>query len=100
MLEKEQRIHGAMPFERYHMLAFIAVSAKYQHQGLGHYLIHAVDSIVDEDSSSSGIGVFVTLAKYQAFFADDHYQKITDLAFGSVSGSLMFRRRQNTATDD
>jgi ribosomal protein S18 acetylase RimI-like enzyme len=100
MLEKEQRIHGAMPFERYHMLAFIAVSPKYQHQGLGHYLIHAVDSIVDEDSSSSGIGVFVTLAKYQPFFADDQYQKITDLAFGSVSGSLMFRRCQNKATGD
>lgn len=95
MLEKEQRIHAAMPYERYHMLAFIAVSPKYQHLGLGHYLIHAVDSIVDEDSSSSGIGVFVTLAKYQPFFADDQYQKITELAFGTVSGSLMFRTRQH-----
>lgn len=94
MLEKEQRIHAAMPYERYHMLAFIAVSPKYQHLGLGHYLIHAVDSIVDPDDSSSGIGVFVTLAKYQAFFAGDQYHKVTELAFGSVSGSLMFRARK------
>ncbi|MAD77300.1 MAG: GNAT family N-acetyltransferase [Rheinheimera sp.] len=100
MLEKEQRIHAAMPYDRYHMLAFIAVSPKYQHLGLGHYLIHAVDSIVDQDTSSSGIGVFVTLAKYQPFFADDHYQKVTELAFGSVSGSLMFRARQAEVTAD
>ncbi len=94
MLEKEQRIHAAMPQQRYHMLAFIAVSPKYQHLGLGHYLIHAVDSIVDQDTSSSGIGVFVTLAKYHAFFTGDQYQPVTDLAFGAVSGSLMFRARQ------
>jgi hypothetical protein len=61
---------------------------------LGHYLIHAVDSIVDKDESSAGIGVFVTLEKYKAFFADDKYQAVTELAFNTVSGTLMFRQRQ------
>lgn len=93
LLEKEQKIHAAMPEERYHMLAFIAISPKYQHMGLGHYLIHAVDSIIDQDETSAGVGVFVTLAKYRAFFADDSYKPVTELAFGTVSGTLMFRPR-------
>jgi ribosomal protein S18 acetylase RimI-like enzyme len=94
LLDKEQKIHAAMPAQRYHMLAFIAIAPKQQHLGLGHYLIHAVDSIVDKDETSAGIGVFVTLEKYKAFFADDHYQPVTELAFNTVNGTLMFRPRQ------
>ena len=97
LLEKEQKIHAAMPAERYHMLAFIAVAPNYQHLGLGHYLIHAVDSIVDKDQQSAGIGVFVTLEKYKAFFADDYYQPVAELTFNTVSGTLMFRQRQQLA---
>ena len=97
LLDKEQKIHAAMPAERYHMLAFIAVAPKHQHLGLGNYLIHAVDSIVDKDQHSAGIGVFVTLDKYKTFFAGDQYQPVTELAFNTVSGTLMFRQRQNVA---
>lgn len=99
LLQKEEKIHAAMPAKRYHMLAFIAIAPKYQHAGLGHYLIHAVDALVDKDSASAGIGVFVTLEKYQRFFADDHYYQVSDLVFGSVSGTLMFRPRQNKQQD-
>lgn len=99
LLQKEEKIHAAMPAKRYHMLAFIAVAPKYQHAGLGHHLIHAVDALVDEDRASAGIGVFVTLEKYQHFFADDHYYRVSDLVFGSVSGTLMFRPRQNKQQD-
>lgn len=94
LLEKEHKIHSSMPATRYHMLAFIAVAPRQQHLGLGHYLIHAVDSLVDKDQSSAGIGVFVTMEKYKAFFADDKYQVVTDLSFNTVSGTLMFRPRQ------
>lgn len=97
LLEKEQKIHAAMPAEHYHMLAFIAVAPRHQHLGLGHYLIHAVDSLVDKDPRSAGIGVFVTLEKYKAFFAGDHYQPVTELAFNTVSGTLMFRSRQTNS---
>ncbi|MEW5680812.1 MAG: GNAT family N-acetyltransferase [Pseudomonadota bacterium] len=97
LLDKEQKIHAAMPAEHYHMLAFIAVAPRHQHLGLGHYLIHAVDSLVDKDPRSAGIGVFVTLEKYKAFFAGDHYQPVTDLAFNTVSGTLMFRPRQTNS---
>lgn len=96
LLQKEEKIHAAMPAKRYHMLAFIAIAPKYQHAGLGHHLIHAVDKLVDEDSASAGIGVFVTLEKYQRFFADEQYYRVSDLVFGSVSGTVMFRPRQNT----
>lgn len=94
LLQKEQKIHAAMPAKAYHMLAFIAVAPKYQHAGLGHYLMQAVDSLVDEDADSAGIGVFVTLDKYKSFFADDHYEQVSELVFGSVSGSLMFRAKK------
>ena len=94
LLDNEQTIHAAMPAERYHMLAFIAVAPNHQHLGLGHYLIHAVDSIVDKDQQSAGIGVFVTLEKYKAFFANDYYQPVAELTFNTVSGTLMFRKRQ------
>ena len=98
LLDKEQKIHSAMPAERYHMLAFIAVAPKHQHLGLGHYLSHAGDSIVDKDPQSAGIGVFVTLEKYLAFFAGDQYQPVAELAFNTVSGTLMFRQRQPVAS--
>ncbi|WP_127021058.1 GNAT family N-acetyltransferase [Rheinheimera mangrovi] len=96
LLEKEQRIHAAMPVQHYHMLAFIAISPKYQHLGLGHYLMHAVDSIVEQNPASLGIGVFVTLEKNKAFFSADHYQQVTELNFSKVKGSLMFRPRQSS----
>ncbi|RVT46421.1 GNAT family N-acetyltransferase [Rheinheimera sediminis] len=96
LLEKEQRIHAAMPVQHYHMLAFIAISPKYQHLGLGHYLMHAVDSVVEKNPASLGIGVFVTLDKNKAFFNSDHYQQVTELNFSKVKGTLMFRARQSS----
>lgn len=97
LLEKEQTIHSAMPVEHYHMLAFLAVSPKHQALGLGHYLLHAVNSIVDQNPESEGVGVFVTLDKYKPLFADNHYHTVTELSFNNVSGHLMFRPQQPVA---
>lgn len=94
LLEKEQTIHSAMPVEQYHMLAFLAVSPKHQALGLGHYLLHAVNSIVDKSPDSAGVGVFVTLDKYKSLFTDNHYQNVEELSFDNVSGYLMFRPKQ------
>lgn len=91
LLEKEQRIHAALPSPHCHMLAFIAISPTYQHSGLGHYLMHAVDHVVGQMPDSCGVGVFVTLERNLKFFSDEHYQKITKLSFTKVSGTLMFR---------
>ena len=97
LLEKEERIHAAMPAKDYHMLAFIAVSPRHQQLGLGHHLLHAVDQLVDADASSSGVGVFVTLEKYLPFFSGDAYQAVVDLSFNTVQGSLLFRPRQTVS---
>ncbi|MEE2024612.1 MULTISPECIES: GNAT family N-acetyltransferase [Alkalimonas] len=94
LLEKEERIHAAMPAKDYHMLAFIAVSPRHQQLGLGHQLLRAVDQLVDQDSTSSGVGVFVTLEKYLPFFAGDAYQAVTELSFNTVQGKLLFRPKQ------
>ncbi|WNO62018.1 GNAT family N-acetyltransferase [Rheinheimera sp. MMS21-TC3] len=95
LLEKEQSIHSAMPVEHYHMLVFLAVSPKHQSLGLGHYLLHAVNSIVDKNADSAGVGVFVTLDKYKSLFADNSYKTVTQLSFNNVSGYLMFRPKQS-----
>ncbi|SEA94187.1 GNAT family N-acetyltransferase [Alkalimonas amylolytica] len=94
LLEKEERIHAAMPAKDYHMLAFIAVSPRHQQLGLGHHLLRAVDQLVDQDSESSGVGVFVTLEKYLPFFGGDAYQTVTELSFNTVQGKLLFRPKQ------
>lgn len=93
LLEKEEKIHAAMPAKNYHMLAFIAVLPRHQHLGLGQHLLRVVDQIVDEDDTSTGVGVFVTLAKYLPFFSDDAYQSVAELTFNTVQGSLLFRSR-------
>ncbi|MGI5309231.1 GNAT family N-acetyltransferase [Rheinheimera sp. WS51] len=97
LLEKEQTVHSAMPVEHYHMLAFLAVSPKHQALGLGHYLLRAVNTLVEGNTNSSGVGVFVTLDKYKSLFVENHYQHITELSFNNVSGYLMFRPQQPKA---
>ncbi len=94
MLEKEQKIHAAMPVERYHMLAFLARNPSYHHTGAMRQFLQAIDHWVDQDSSSEGIGVFVTLEKNLPLFHQDDYRKVAELAFDTVRGTLLFRPKQ------
>lgn len=94
MLEKEQKIHAAMPAEHYHMLAFLARNPSYHHSGAMRQFLQAIDHWVDQDAASEGIGVFVTLEKNLALFHQDDYQKVADLMFNTVSGSLLFRAKR------
>ncbi|MBU3022110.1 GNAT family N-acetyltransferase [Aestuariibacter sp. A3R04] len=91
MVEKEEKIRNSMPADAYHMVSFIAVHPSYQHLGLGHILMNAIDSIVNEDNASEGVGVFISLPKYQRFFQDGMYQHITSLTISQVSGDIMFK---------
>lgn len=93
MIEKEKKVAAAIPFEQYHLLTFIAVHPDHQHNGLGHYLIKAVDSIVNEHSDSEGIAVFVTKEQNKPLFDNDNYEALDDIAIGDVSGTLMFRKK-------
>lgn len=97
MLEKERRIHAAMPVSQYHMLAFIACNPAYDYpQAMRHFLL-AIDHWVDQHASSEGIAVFVTIDKYLGFFAQDQYQQIAQLDFNTVSGRLLYRAKQHNA---
>ncbi len=94
MLEKEQKIHAAMPAKRYHMLAFLARNPSYHHPAAMRTFLQAIDHWVDEDSSSEGIGVFVTLDKYLPLFQQHEYHQVARLDFQTVGGTLLFRPRQ------
>ena len=91
MIDKEKRVAEAIPHQNYHLLTFIAVHPDHQHHGLGHYLVKAVDSIVNENEISEGVAVFVTVDKNKALFEDDSYEELTDIKIGEVTGTLMFR---------
>lgn len=93
MLDKEYKVREHMPVEQFHMLSFIGVHPDHQHRGLGHILMSAVDSVMIEDPSSKGVGVYVTLPKCLSFFEDGQYEHVEDLEVGHITGQLMFRER-------
>ncbi|MFN6970507.1 MAG: GNAT family N-acetyltransferase [Rheinheimera sp.] len=94
MLEKEQKIHAAMPAKRYHMLAFLARNPAYHQPAAMRTFLQAIDHWVDLEPESEGIGVFVTLEKNLPLFHQDDYQKVCTLEFQTVSGTLLFRPKQ------
>ena len=93
MLEKEEKVRTLVPAENFHMLSFIAVHPDYQDHGLGHILLGAIDSVVEEDAKSAGVAVFVTIEKHKSFFGDDRYSVVGDLSLSHVKGSVMFRAK-------
>ena len=93
ILEKEEKIRSAMPAEKYHLLSFIAVHPDYQSHGLGHLLMRAIDSVLLEHRDSEGVGVFVTVPKYETFFSDGFYQKVAQVEIANKTGQVMFRPR-------
>lgn len=95
MLEKEEKVRHLVPAENFHMLSFIAVHPDYQHHGLGHMLLGAIDSVVLDDATSEGVAVFVTVAKHRDFFNDDNYRVVGELSLSHVKGEVMFRKREH-----
>ena len=93
MLEKEEKVRNLVPAENFHMLSFIAVHPNYQHAGLGHILLGAIDSIVNDDVAAEGVAVFVTVPKHKLFFSDDNYSVVGELCLSHVKGEVMFRNR-------
>ncbi|MFC3093106.1 GNAT family N-acetyltransferase [Alteromonas sediminis] len=93
MLEKEQRIRQSIPADRFHMLSFIGVYPEYQHLGLGHVLMGAIDSVLLESPDSEGVGVYVTVPKCKAFFEDGAYELVDHCTVGSITGEVMFKPR-------
>ena len=93
MIEKEQTVIEAVPLQKFHMLSFIAIHPLHQHHGFGHYLMAAVNTVLQEHSDSEGVAVYATSDKFRAFFEDADYEFVKDVAVGKVSGSLMVHYR-------
>ena len=97
LLEKERLIQEAIDGDDYHMLAFIAVSPRYQHQGWGDLLVRAAHAALDEAPQSRGIAVYVTQPEYLKLFEQHGYQTVQTLTVGQVKGQLLFQPRQHVA---
>jgi ribosomal protein S18 acetylase RimI-like enzyme len=97
MIEKEKRVAEAIPNQHYHLLTFIAIHPDHQSHGLGSYLIRAVDSIVNDSEISEGVAVFVTKSANMPLFDNDSYKVLDTIEVGSVTGTLMFRDRNESS---
>ena len=94
MIEKEEKVLSEVPMQNFHILSFIAIHPLHQHHGFGHYLIAAVNTLLDEYKNSEGVAVYATSEKYQAFFNDVDYEFIKNVEVGNVSGALMVHYRK------
>lgn len=97
MIEKEELVMSSVPLNKFHMLSFIAIHPLHQHHGFGHYLLAAVNTVLEEHPDSEGVAVYATTEKYKNFFKDVDYKFIKEVNVGNVSGSLMVHYRENTA---
>jgi len=93
MIEKEKTVLSAVPLKKFHMLSFIAIHPLHQHHGFGHYLMAAVNTVLDEHPDSEGVAVYATSEKYRQFFNNVDYDFIKEVVVGNVSGSLMVHYR-------
>jgi GNAT superfamily N-acetyltransferase len=93
MIEKEKKVIEAVPLEKFHILSFIAIHPLHQHHGFGHYLMAAVNTVLEEHGDSEGVAVYATSGKFRDFFEDSDYKFVKDLTVGKVSGALMVHYR-------
>lgn len=93
LVEKEKRIKQHIPSNYCHMISFIGVHPDHQNHGLGHILMGAIDSIVEEDPESEGVGVYATVKENQRFLEHGNYTFVKEIEIGNVSGKLMFKPR-------
>jgi Acetyltransferase (GNAT) family. len=93
LLEKERLIQDAVGGDDYHMLAFIAVSPRYQQQGWGDLLVRAAQAALDEEPQSRGLAVYVTQPQHLKLFEQNGYELVQELDVGDVHGKLLFQSR-------
>lgn len=93
MMQKEQAVIAAVPLKTFHFLAFIAVHPLHQQHGFGHYLMAAVNTVLEEHPNSEGVAVYATSGKFKAFFKQVDYYTVKELTIGKVCGDLMVHHR-------
>lgn len=93
LLEKECLIQEVIGGDDYHMLAFIAVSPRYQQQGWGDLLVRAAKAALDEEPQSRGLAVYVTQPQHLKLFEQNSYELVQELDVGDIRGKLLFQSR-------
>ena len=93
MMQKEQTVLAAVPLNVFHFLSFIAIHPLHQQHGFGHYLMAAVNTVLDEHPDSEGVAVYATSGKFKEFFQHVDYQTVEDVTVGNVCGSVMVHYR-------
>lgn len=93
MMQKEQTVLNAVPLKIFHFLAFVAIHPLHQQHGFGHYLMAAVNTVLDEHPDSEGVAVYATTDKFKDFFNDVDYQTVKEVSVGNVCGAVMVHHR-------
>jgi len=93
MMKKEQTVLAAVPLKVFHFLSFIAIHPLHQHHGFGHYLMAAVNTVLDEHPDSEGVAVYATSEKFKEFFKNVDYQSVEEVTVGNVGGAVMVHYR-------
>ncbi len=96
MIKKEQAVLSAVPLKVFHFLSFIAIHPLHQQHGFGHYLMAAVNTVLDEHPDSEGVAVYATSIKFKEFFQHVDYQAVEEITVGNVCGSVMVNYRNPT----
>jgi ribosomal protein S18 acetylase RimI-like enzyme len=95
MMQKEQTVLAAVPLKVFHFLSFIAVHPLHQQHGFGHYLMAAVNTVLDEHPNSEGVAVYATSGKFKEFFNNVDYQTVEEVKVGNVCGAVMVHYRDS-----
>lgn len=98
MMQKEETVLAAVPLKKFHFLSFIAVHPLHQQHGFGHYLMAAVNTVLDEHIDSEGVAVYATSGKFKSFFENVDYKKVKEVTVGNVSGSVMVHYRDTDSS--
>ncbi|PAJ74363.1 GNAT family N-acetyltransferase [Pseudoalteromonas sp. NBT06-2] len=92
LIEKENTIRQALDeYDYYHFLAFIAVAPGMQKQGVGSFLLRALDDLINTDDDTLGLAVYITRDDLKPLFITDGFKSIKKLEFCNISGDLLFK---------
>lgn len=91
LIEKEKAIHRALEsFPDCCFISLFAVDPHVQHQGIGRYLLRAIDDVVKSDSAKSS-AIFITRERFYELFESEGYQAEKALTFTKVAGKLFVK---------
>lgn len=93
LIEKEKAIHQAVTaFPNCCFISLFAVDPHVQHQGIGRYLLRAIDDLVKTDNAEHS-AVFITQHRHCDLFQSEGYHAEQELTFTKVTGKLFVKAK-------